>query len=156
MNLGQFKCWLLICSLFVSATAWSQVKKISGKIISEEDAKPLIGVSITIKGKAGGTQTNTDGIFSIDAAEGDVLEISSTGFEWAEIPVSSSSNYDLALKPDATKLGEVVVVGYGTQSRRNVTSAISKLDREVLANQPRANVGSALQGTVSGLHAHHI
>ena len=151
MNLGQFKCWLLICSLFVSATAWSQVKKISGKIISEEDAKPLIGVSITIKGKAGGTQTNTDGIFSIDAAEGDVLEISSTGFEWAEIPVSSSSNYDLALKPDATKLGEVVVVGYGTQSRRNVTSAISKLDREVLANQPRANVGSALQGTVSGL-----
>jgi TonB-linked SusC/RagA family outer membrane protein len=151
MKSACLKLWFFLGCLFLSSALWSQMKKISGKIQSEEDGRPLIGASITIKGKSGGTQTDSDGSFSIDASQGDVLLISSTGFEAQEVIVGSSSTIDVSLEPDIARLGEVVVVGYGTQSRRSITSAISKLDNQVLATVPRSNVGSALQGTLPGL-----
>ena len=147
--------YLNICFAFgfilLAISAFSQTKKISGKIVSEEDGKPLIGVSIIVKGKSGGIQTDANGDFTLDAAPGDVLQISSTGFAAQEIAVGNSSSLSITMQQDAMKLGEVVVVGYGTQSRRNVTSAIAKLDQDVLKNAPRSNLGSALQGTLSGL-----
>lgn len=151
MKSAVLKVWLLIACFLVSATVWSQVQKISGKVISEEDNKPLSGVSITLKGKPGGTQTNSSGEFSIDASQGDVLVFSFTGFTSQEITVGSSSTVSLSMKTDATRLGEVVVVGYGTQSRRTVTGSIGKLNTEVLQNAPRGNIGTALQGTLAGL-----
>jgi TonB-linked SusC/RagA family outer membrane protein len=108
-------------------------------------------VSISVKGKSTGTQTGADGSFTIEAAPNDVLLISFIGYVTQEITVGAVSVIDISLKAEESKLGEIVVVGYGTQSRRNVTSAISKLDAEVLASTPRANIGTALQGTVSGL-----
>lgn len=151
MKSAYLKVWLLSACFLISATIWSQVQKISGKIISEEDSKPLSGVSITIKGKTGGTQTNANGEFSIDASQGDVLVVSFIGFTSQEVTVGTSYNVSLSMKTEASNLGEVVVVGYGTQSRRNITSAIGKLDKEVLASAPRSNVGTALQGSVAGL-----
>ncbi len=135
----------------MAATGWAQVKTITGKI-SDDNGNPLAGVSaVTEKGT--GTQTNANGEYSISAAPGDVITFTFTGFSPQKIKVGKSSNIDLSLKTDAGKLGEVVVVGYGTQSRKNITSAIAKLDNKVLSNAPRANVGSALQGTISGLQA---
>lgn len=150
MKSAALKVWLLIACFLCSATGWSQVKKISGKIIDEEN-KPLTGVSIVIKGKSTGTQTNSNGEYSLDALPSDVLVVTHTSFASQEIIVSNSTTIDFTLKSDAASLGEVVVVGYGTQSRRNVTSSIAKLDKQALANAPRSNVGTALQGTVSGL-----
>src|SRR6185503_1758364 len=151
MKFSRSKVWLLIACFLISAPGWAQTKKISGKVISEEENKTLTGVSVIIKGKSGGTQTNARGEFSIDASQGDVLLFTFTGYASQEVTVGSSDNIELTMKTDATKLGEVVVIGYGTQSRRNVTSSIAKLDKEVLANAPRAKVGTALQGTISGL-----
>ncbi|HEX6847797.1 MAG TPA: SusC/RagA family TonB-linked outer membrane protein [Chitinophagaceae bacterium] len=150
MKSAVSKLWLLIAFLLCSATAWSQVKKISGRITDEEN-KPLSGVSILVKGKTTGTQTSASGEYSIEASEGDVLVFSHTSFTAQEITVGASDVIDVSLKAEAAGLGEVVVVGYGTQSRRNITSSIAKLDKQVLANAPRSNVGTALQGTVSGL-----
>ncbi|MGN6163426.1 MAG: SusC/RagA family TonB-linked outer membrane protein [Flavisolibacter sp.] len=151
MKSAFWKVWLLLACFLIAAPGWSQTKKILGKILSAEDNQPLAGVSVTVKGKPVGTQTNSNGEFSIEAAQGDVLVFSYAGYTPQEVTVGNASTVDLSLKSDAGKLGEIVVVGYGTQSRRNVTSAISKLDAKVLENAPRANVGSALQGTVSGL-----
>lgn len=140
----------LTCFLLTTLT-WAQNRPVSGSVISDEDKKPLAGVSIQLRGKAAGTQTNSNGEFTIAAADGDLLVFSYTGYTPQEVKVSGTSGLQVMLRADASKLGEVVVVGYGTQSRRNVTSSIAKLDNKVLENVPRGNVGSALQGTVSGL-----
>lgn len=151
MKFACIRAGLFLTCLFLITLTWAQTRRLSGTITSEEDKKPLQGVTIQVKGKSAGTQTNANGEFGIDASESDVLVFSYTGYAPQEIRVGGSSSFDLALKPDAAKLGEVVVVGYGTQSRRNVTNAVAKLDKEVLASAPRANGASALQGTVSGL-----
>ena len=151
MKSSLMRCMLVIACFLFAATAWSQIQKISGKVTSDEDNTPLSGVNVTIKGKPGGTQTNSNGEFSIDAAQGDVLVFSFTGFATQEVTVGTSSNVSLSMKTEASNLGEVVVVGYGTQSRRNITSSIGKLDNAVLKNAPRANVGTALQGSIAGI-----
>ena len=151
MKSAALKSWLMIACFLCSLSVWSQVNKISGKVTSDEDNKPLAGVSVALKGKTSGTQTNSNGEFTIDAASSDVLVFSYTGFTPQEIAVGSDITIDVVMKSEAKGLGEVVVVGYGTQSRRNITSSIAKLDKQVLANAPRSNVGTALQGTVSGL-----
>jgi TonB-linked SusC/RagA family outer membrane protein len=151
MKSACLKVWLLIACFAIAAPGWTQVRKISGKIVGEEDGKPLAGVSVFIRSKNLGAQTNTNGEFIIDATTGDVLVFSYTGYASQEVKVGNSSAIALSLKQDAGKLNEVVVVGYGTQTRRNLTGAVAKLDKEVLATAPRANIGSALQGTVSGL-----
>ncbi len=149
MKSAYLKSLLLIACFFIAASGWAQVKRISGKVTDEEN-KPLVGVSISVKGRTL-AQTNSNGEFNVDAAPGDVLSFTSSGLIPQEIKAGSSSTINLSMKAATAKLDEVVVVGYGTQNRRNVTSAIAKLDKEVLANAPRANIGSALQGTVSGL-----
>lgn len=97
------------------------------------------------------TTTNSNGEFSINAEPNDVLQISYVGYLSQDVKVDTAANLTITLESTSGKLNEVVVVGYGTQSRRNITSSIAKLDNKVLANAPRSNVGSALQGTVPGL-----
>ncbi|MDQ2720555.1 MAG: SusC/RagA family TonB-linked outer membrane protein, partial [Bacteroidota bacterium] len=141
----------MIAFFFIAASGWAQVKRVSGTIVSDVDGKPLSGVTIELKGKKSGTQTNENGEFSIDASPNDVIVVSYTGYSNQDVKVGSASTFNLVLKYDVGKLNEVVVVGYGTQSRKNVTTSIAKLDKDVLATAPRANIGSALQGTISGL-----
>jgi TonB-linked SusC/RagA family outer membrane protein len=144
------QCICLCFLLLFCSSGWAQTKKISGKV-TDEEAKPLQGVSVVVKGSSKGVQTDASGSFSIDAAKGDILVFSFTGFGLQEVVVGESSTISLSLKTEVARLGEVVVVGYGTQSRRNVTSSISKLDNQVLESAPRSNIGSALQGTLPGL-----
>ncbi len=145
------KVWLLFACFLIAAPGWAQTKKISGKILSREDNQPLAGVSITIKGKNAGTQTDLKGEFSIDAAQGDVLVFSYAGYTPQEISVGSSSTVDVSLQPGAAKMDEVVVIGYGTAKRSKVTSSVSKLDPKVLETGLRSNPAQALAGTIAGL-----
>src|SRR5689334_5344185 len=115
---------LLTAFFLITVALWSQTGKLTGHITAE-DGQPLQGVSILIKGKATGTQTDVNGAFTLTATIGDVLLISYSGYTAQQLALRSLSPLQLSLKPDAGKLGEVVVVGYGTQSRRNITSAIS-------------------------------
>lgn len=151
MKLAYLKIWLLFACFTAAMPLWSQAQQVTGTVTSAEDGKPLPGVSVVVKDKNRGTQTSVDGSFAINASQGDVLVFSSVGYTAQQVTVGASPVVNVILQSDASKLGEVVVVGYGTQSRRNITSAIAKLDTAVLKNAPRANIGSALQGTVPGL-----
>ena len=93
-------------------------KKITGKVLDEE-SKPLSGVSVTIKGKQTGTQTNANGEYSIDAAEGDVLIFSFTGLSTREVRVGTTSIIDITLDAKVGQMEEVVVTVYGTQKKSN-------------------------------------
>jgi TonB-linked SusC/RagA family outer membrane protein len=150
MRIAHLKSGLLFVCLFFAALGQAQNKKISGKVTGE-DGKPLSGISITVKGKNIGASTNTDGNFTMDVAEGDILVISSVGFNSTAFTVGTAATFTIILKAAESKLDEVVVVGYGTIKRSKLTSSVSKLDNKVLETGLRSNPAQALAGTIPGL-----
>ena len=128
------------------------VKNITGTITSSEDGLPLIGASVMIKGTTTGTVTDLNGMFTLDANEGDVLLISYTGMTTQEITVGAENVLNLALAPDSKLLDEVVVVGYGTQKKSHLTGSISKVENKNLDQIAVARVDDALIGQVSGVN----
>ncbi|MDF2193715.1 TonB-dependent receptor [Paraflavitalea sp. CAU 1676] len=127
-----------------------QPKPITGKVIDEKGA-PVGGVSITVKGTQRGTSTAGDGSFTIEATQGEILECSMVGYKSLTIVVGTEENLNISLQPDATGIGEVVVIGYGTQKKANLTGAINSVDAAKLANRPVTSVQNALQGIAPGL-----
>lgn len=135
---------LFFTSVFAQTSIRGNVKNSNGE--------SLTGVTVKVKGTNQGTATNENGDFTLTVSnKKTVLEISFVGFQTQEIPVNGKSYINAILKATASSLDEVVVIGYGTQSRSKITSSISKLDTKVLANAAIGNVGSALQGTIPGL-----
>lgn len=136
-----------ICSNFL---AYSQTT-VKGKVV-DQDKNPVSGVTVTEKGTQNGTSTAQDGTFSLEVSSNQsILVISSIGKRTIELPASSTALASISFENDDTNIDEVLVVGYGTQSRETLTTAISKLDEKVLENVSFANPASALQGTVSGV-----
>ncbi|MES2276287.1 MAG: SusC/RagA family TonB-linked outer membrane protein [Bacteroidota bacterium] len=145
------KTLLTVMGVLLITVLQAQTGKITGKVFSEKDQTTIPGVTVVVKGKSTGVQTTMNGEFSISAAKGDVLVFTSIGYLPKEVIVGNSNVIQVSLKDDSKSLNEVVVVGYGEQSRRSVTGAITKLDTKVLETAPRANIGTALQGTIAGL-----
>jgi TonB-dependent SusC/RagA subfamily outer membrane receptor len=126
-------------------------RSVSGTV-TDLNNSPLPGVSVTAKGTTTGTVTDIDGKFSLQLPEkAQTLVFTFVGMESQEVAIGSSNTYNVALSESTVGLDEVVVVGYGTQSRSRLTTSISKLDTKVLQNVPYANVASSLQGTIAGL-----
>ena len=142
---------VLVLLVFSNNVTWAQSKKISGTVTSSEDGSRMAGVSITKKGSSIGTQTSTDGRYAITADKGDVLLFTSTGFVKLEITVGASDIINIKMQPDEEDLGEVVVVGYGTQKKSSLTASIAKLDKRILESGVRANPAQALAGTIAGV-----
>lgn len=120
--------------------------------VTDQDGEPLIGVNIQVKGSSKGTATDFDGRFSLeDIDENSVLVISYIGYQTQEIPVAGKSNIDVVMVPDSQLLEEVVVVGYGTQKKVNLTGAVSSVSASDIQDKPVANTASLLQGRIPGL-----
>ncbi|MEJ5963908.1 SusC/RagA family TonB-linked outer membrane protein [Pedobacter immunditicola] len=151
MKQFNLKTIVFVFCLLSSMMVMAQSKKVTGTVIGADDGQTIPSVSIMIKGTGQGTQTDINGKFALTASSNDVLVFTYVGYNTQELTVGDKTTLKVSLIAASAKLDEVVVVGYGTQSRRNITGSIAKLDKEVLANTPRANIGSALQGTVSGL-----
>lgn len=130
----------------------AQQKKIQG-IIKDEFGSPLAGASITIKGTTNGTITDGDGKFSLNANTGSVLVVNYLGYHPKEITIDSNSNYEIKLVENSQMLDDVVVVGYGTMKKQNLTGAVSsvKFD-ETTTSRPTMNLSSALTGLSAGLN----
>jgi TonB-linked SusC/RagA family outer membrane protein len=150
MKSAYLKVCLLFASFLISTTIWSQVQKISGMVTTDDD-KPLAGVSIIVKGKSNGTQTDAKGAYSIEASKGDVLIFSFTGYASQEVRLGVFSNISIVMKSGVTKLDEVVVIGYGTQKRKELTGAVSTVNTLAFEHSPSTNVATVLQGNVPGL-----
>ena len=121
-------------------------------VVTDDTGDPLSGVNIVIKGTTNGVMTGTDGAFSISVPDDNaVLVFSYIGFVRQELKVGRQIVINMILKEDTQLIEEIVVIGYGTQSREMLTSSISKLNSKVLENIPYSNSSSALQGAISGV-----
>ncbi len=125
-------------------------QSVSGTI-TDASGTPLPGASIVEKGTTNGTQSDFDGNFTIETADGATLVVSYVGFAKQEIPVDGQSTINITLEEDASQLDEVILVGYGTQSRVSVTNAISSVTNEDLVETPAIGVQQALQGRAAGV-----
>src|SRR5690606_23829245 len=137
--------------IMITVQAVAQQTEITGTVISVDDGSPLPGVSVKVKGTSQGTSTNANGKYTIRVDRGAVLVFSFIGSATQEKAVGANSVIDVKLGTDSKSLDEVVVVGYGTQKRANLTGAVSTVDTEVLQSRPVTDVGRALQGTTPGL-----
>ncbi|HRO45737.1 TonB-dependent receptor [Agriterribacter sp.] len=124
--------------------------KISGTV-KDQDGAPVAGASIKIKGKSGGAQTDLSGRFTIEAGANDVLVITAIGYAEKEITVGAALDYNVSLDKEYSELDQVVVVGYGTQKKINLTGSVASIGGAELAKRPATNVQNLLQGKISGL-----
>jgi TonB-linked SusC/RagA family outer membrane protein len=137
-------------SLFV-LTAFAQ-KRVTGTVKDSETSSGLPGVTIQVKGTTKGTVTDADGKYAIEAGDGSTLVFSSVGYVTQEMAVGSSTVMDITLMADVKTLGEIIVTGYGSQSKRDVTGAVATVDTKQLLAIPAANVGQAMQGRIAGVN----
>ena len=128
-----------------------QGKSVSGNVTSFEDGEPLPGVNVVEKGSTNGTVTNVEGEYNLTVSEGATLVFSSVGYTSEEIEIGSRSVIDLAMTQDIQQLQELVVVGYGTVNKSDLTSAISRVDGEDLRARISTRVDQELQGQMSGV-----
>lgn len=126
---------------------------VRGTVVDAENGMPLPGVSIVEKGTQNGTVTDFDGNYEITVSNPNaVLVFSYVGFLTQEISVNGETEIDVSLTEDLNQLGEVVVVGFGTQRRENLTGAVATVDSENFENRPVQNATQMLQGVVGGLN----
>ena len=129
----------------------AQSGRVTGRVLSQEDNKALPGVTIQVKGKPVGAMTTTEGDFSVAAALHDTLMISYIGYAPLQYPVTALTGIRVLLRPDNRTLSDVVVVGYGTQRKRDVTGSVSSVKSKDISSLPVPNVGEALQGRAAGV-----
>lgn len=128
---------------------WAEGDNILGTVY-DENGDPFIGVTVLIKGTGTGITTDENGQFSLNTSLGSTLEFSFLGYSPQSVNVKNTRSLTVYLKPTMIGLKEVVIVGYGTQNRKTVTSAITKISGETLRDIPVNSVGDALKGKIAG------
>ncbi|WPY98559.1 TonB-dependent receptor [Christiangramia sp. OXR-203] len=147
----KFTC-LLIVFLSGFFGAYAQSFSVSGTI-TDENKMPLLGVNVIVKNESRGTTTDFDGNYTVqNISSGDVLQFSYLGFQTQEITVNDQQTINVTLQTDSEALNEVVVIGYGTQSRKEITGAVSVVGSETIEDLNPARVEQALQGRVAGVN----
>ncbi|APG60252.1 SusC/RagA family TonB-linked outer membrane protein [Christiangramia salexigens] len=142
------------CVIFLvfSSLGFSQQTKNINGIITDANEVPLPGAEVKVIGKDIFDVTDFDGNFTLENVEaGDVFRVTFLGFSPQEVTIGNTSNYPVQLKEDAGQLDEVVVVGYGTQKKRDLTGSIASIDAAEIEKTPTSNVMQSLQGKVSGV-----
>ncbi|WP_158825491.1 SusC/RagA family TonB-linked outer membrane protein [Mucilaginibacter lacusdianchii] len=138
--------WVL---LLLSTQVYAQTRTVTGKVTGKDDGLGLPGVSVMVQGSKSGTQTGPDGSYSIKIASGQVLTFSFVGFTSQSI-TPTGDRVDVVMSGTASTLNDVVVVGYGTQVRRDVVGSIGTVKGTDIAQQPVQNIQQALGGRVAG------
>ena len=126
------------------------LKKITGRI-KDNSGEPIVGVNVVEKGTTNGAITDINGNFSIEVVTGAVLQISYIGYNTQDIKITDKTSYNIVLKEDVEALDEIVVVGYGTMRKRDLTGAVSQLKGDEIADLPLRSASDALQGKAAGV-----
>ncbi|MEM9673183.1 MAG: TonB-dependent receptor plug domain-containing protein, partial [Bacteroidota bacterium] len=124
---------------------------VSGTVTSPNDNEGLPGVNVLVKGTTQGTVTDIEGKYSINAEENDILVFSSIGFVSQEVPVDGRSTINITMTEDVQALEEIVVIGYGTQKRSDLTGAVGSVDVEQLQERPVVSLNQSLAGRIPGV-----
>ncbi|WP_237340621.1 SusC/RagA family TonB-linked outer membrane protein [Wenyingzhuangia fucanilytica] len=141
-------CIMLLCSIGIVHA--QQTVTIKGVI--KGDGEPLLGASVLVVGTNNGTVSDFDGNYQLTAVSGQKISITYLGFVGKVITMpENNTTLNIVLEKDATQLDEVVVVGYGSQKKKEVTGAVVNIDSEVISKTPTSDVGSALQGQIAGV-----
>lgn len=149
MEKHKFLMWFTF--LFIGmVNVYAQQSTLNGKVL-DGNGEPLIGVSIQVKNTPRGTITDFNGNFSVEVTSGETLIISYIGYLQQEIGITNQKTLNVTMTEDSQTLDEVVVVGYGSQSKRKVTTAISNVDSETLTRSASTTTAGALSGKMSGL-----
>jgi len=135
--------------LFSKVTLAPEIK-VSGRI-TDENGAPLAGASVKVKGSSQGVSANANGEFTITVPDDAVLIFSYVGYDERQIPVSGQATINVALQPSVKVQDQVVVIGYGTAAKRDLTGSITMIKAKEIADKPAANPLNLLQGKVSGL-----
>jgi TonB-linked SusC/RagA family outer membrane protein len=142
----------LFILLFVAVSAMAQDRTVTGTVSSQGDGQPLPGVSVQVRGTKIGTQTGADGKFTIKLSQGqNALTFTFIGFNSKTVNVSSASVLNVSLEEDTKALSEVVIVGYGTQTKREITGSQATVKAADIANAPLLSPEQALQGRAAGV-----
>ncbi|MCY1721198.1 SusC/RagA family TonB-linked outer membrane protein [Prolixibacteraceae bacterium Z1-6] len=148
-NLFYFT-WIVL-AILLSGNTFAQ-RSISGRIVDSVNGESLPGVTIVVSGTTTGTVSNIDGDYHINVPyDSKQLEFSMIGFEKQIVTLGVEDVINVSMKTKTTALDEVVITGYSTQSRAEMTTSVAKLDTKVLESVPRSNAATALQGTIAGL-----
>ncbi len=143
--------YLLVFLWLCTTTTWAQ-NRLTGRVIDAADSSPLPGVNVLIKGTSTGANTDSEGKFTLTGTTpGGTLVISYIGYLTQEINVGNRSAIDIALKVDTKILSEVVVTGYGSQSKKDITGAVATVDMKQALAVPATNLAQAIQGRVAGV-----
>ena len=147
----RFKALLmLIAGLCMSVSVFAQQMTVTG-VVKDPTGEPVIGANVIIKGTTNGTVTDINGEFSIEAQSGSVLEVSYIGYLTKEITITNQNTLRVILVEDTKTLDEVVVIGYGTQKKADLTGSVANISTEKLSTQSNVNIGQALQGKIAGV-----
>ena len=133
------------------AAAPQQSSTIRGKVI-DTNGDPVIGANIVEKGTTNGTTTDVEGNFSINAKSGSTLVITFIGYVREEVKANAGRRMEIILQEDSETLEEVVVVGYGTMKKADLTGSVATVGSEVIEDRPLTNLGAGLQGTIANLN----
>lgn len=143
---------MLLLAVLLSGGFLMAQKTIRGTVTDATDGLPMPAVTVIVKGTTVGTVTEVDGTYTLNVPAGNnEIVVSMVGYTSQTITIDSKEVIDVTLAQETTLLDEIVVTGYSTQSRAEMTTSISKLNTKVLENAPRSNVATALQGTIAGL-----
>lgn len=142
---------LMLFLMFTSVTIYGQQNEITGQVIDANTNEYLLGVNVIIKGTTVGTVTDNEGKFSLNAGANDTLQFSFIGYLDENVPLTGRTVIDVQLVPDIEALDEVVVVGYGTMKKSDVTGAIVSINEEEFTQVKTTNVIESLQGKAAGV-----
>ncbi len=148
----RLKYFLILYFLIIStAAAWAQANTVKGRI-TDDKSVPLPGVSVLLKGSKTGTSTDANGNFSINVPNTKgTLVVSFVGYAGQEVPINNRNSIDITMAPDASSLGEAVVIGYGSQVKKVVTGAVQTINLKETRDIPVSQVTQKLQGKLAGV-----
>lgn len=144
---------LILLLITFSTFLFGQSRVLTGKVTNTASGSPMSDVSVVVKGSGQGVSTNAEGAFTISVLPAaKTLVFSSIGFTTREVAIGSQTSLDIKLAAEETRLDEVVVVGYGTQKKRDVTASVSVIDGDKVKNTPVQSFDQALGGKAAGLN----
>ncbi len=142
---------LLLMFTFVISSLWAQTIPVSGTVVSAIDKTPMPGVTVQVKGTQKGSITDINGLYKVEAASNATLVFSFIGMKPLEVPVGGRSQINIEMQEDRVDLGEVVVVGYSTSSKKLISGSISTVNEKELENVPIRTIDGVLQGRAAGV-----